>query len=154
AEGAPIEIMNSDCVLELLLGRISPVRLLEIYDLVSYGYPLGLATRVGVISANAAFSPRPKDQETFHRDAYHGEVIWGWQQVALIVGAKSQEAMLRDTPEVRRMGRYRRAYRDAAARGEPEAEDDEENSAWQELSLALKSTDPSVSKNGRLMLKN
>ena len=88
ADGKPVPVMSSDGVLDLLLGKPSAARRDQDLDALSRPYPLGLATEVGAVAANAALSDRPKDAELFNRTAYHGAVIWGWQQTALVEGAE------------------------------------------------------------------
>lgn len=92
ADGRPIPVVSSDGVFALLLGQPSRRERSELVETLSRPYPLGLATEVGTVVANAAFSDRPGDADVFTRAAYHGAVIWGWQQTALIEGAERAAA--------------------------------------------------------------
>ncbi|MBI3548728.1 MAG: hypothetical protein HY078_06715 [Elusimicrobia bacterium] len=119
-EGRPIEVMHSDGVLDLLLGAPTPERIDRILSVWERPYPLGLATEVGGVAANAAFSAREKDFELFGRAAYHGSVIWGWPQLAMIVGARAQAERF-DGPIEARLQAAAGAAADAFGRAGPSA---------------------------------
>ena len=59
-------------------------------------FPAGLMTDVGMLVANPAFCA-PGLQGTFSRNAYHGTVVWSWQQALFAAGLARQLAR-RDLP--------------------------------------------------------
>ena len=46
-------------------------------------FPDGLMTPAGVLVATGALAPGPYLRKLFDRNHYHGEVVWGWPQIAL-----------------------------------------------------------------------
>jgi hypothetical protein len=52
-------------------------------------FPAGLLTDVGVVVANPAYATTATQAE-FTRNAYHGTVIWSWQQAVLAAGLQRQ----------------------------------------------------------------
>jgi glycogen debranching enzyme len=52
-------------------------------------FPAGLMTDVGMLVANPAFCP-PSLQASFSRNAYHGTVVWSWQQALFAAGLARQ----------------------------------------------------------------
>jgi hypothetical protein len=52
-------------------------------------FPAGLLTPVGVVVANPVYAS-PRIQATLTRSAYHGTVIWSWQQAVLAAGIERQ----------------------------------------------------------------
>ena len=92
AAGTPIPIMNSDLGFELLFGapRDTDALAREVTDLLR-PFPAGLMTSVGMVVADAAYAP-PSLQPSFNRNAYHGAVVWSWQQALFAAGLQRQLA--------------------------------------------------------------
>lgn len=92
AAGKPIPIMNSDLGFELLFGTPADTDAMgrEVSDLLR-PWPAGLMTGVGMVVANAAYAP-PALQPSFSRNAYHGAVVWSWQQALFAAGLQRQLA--------------------------------------------------------------
>lgn len=89
AGGRPVRVMHSDEGFALLLGRPDDASLRETADVLR-PYPAGLMTGAGMLVANPAAAPalRPK----FGRGAYHGAVVWSWQQALMAAGLERQLA--------------------------------------------------------------
>ena len=58
-------------------------------DSVMRPFPAGLMTDVGVVVANPVYA-NPELQAQFGNNAYHGTVIWSWQQAVLAAGLARQ----------------------------------------------------------------
>jgi len=54
-------------------------------------FPAGLLTDAGLLVANPVFA-NEQIQRTFNRNAYHGTVVWSWQQAMLAAGLDRQLA--------------------------------------------------------------
>jgi hypothetical protein len=52
-------------------------------------FPAGLLTPVGVVVANPVYAA-PAIQAKLTRSAYHGTVVWSWQQAVLAAGLRRQ----------------------------------------------------------------
>lgn len=89
AQGSPIPIMNSDVGFELLFGEPSGADLQREIAVVMRPFPAGLMTDVGMLIANPAFASQALQQQ-FSRNAYHGTVIWSWQQALMAAGLARQ----------------------------------------------------------------
>jgi hypothetical protein len=89
ADTAPVPVVHSDEGFELLFGRPSPAALRQAVTTVMRPFPAGLLTPVGVVVANPVYAA-PGIQETLTRSAYHGTVIWSWQQAVLAAGLERQ----------------------------------------------------------------
>jgi hypothetical protein len=87
--GAAVRILHSDEGFELLFGTPDPARLDAALGAIMRPFPAGLVTDVGVVVANPVFAP-PAVQARFGRNAYHGTVIWSWQQAVLAAGLERQ----------------------------------------------------------------
>ena len=85
----PIPVMHSDVAADLLFLQRPESHLREIVTNLTRRFPAGLATRVGVLSANPAFADA-KAQALVTRNHYHGTVVWSWQQMMLIAGLDRQ----------------------------------------------------------------
>jgi hypothetical protein len=96
ADGAPIPVMHSDDGFVMLFGAPSPAMLDEIAGRITRPFPAGLRTPVGIVVANPVFAS-PELQRELDRGAYHGTVIWSWQQAMLAEGIDRQLAR-RDLP--------------------------------------------------------
>jgi hypothetical protein len=89
AGGAALPIVNSDEGFELLFGRPSASMLDEAITAVMRPFPAGLLTDVGIVVANPVYAP-PETQARFSKNAYHGTVIWSWQQALFAAGLERQ----------------------------------------------------------------
>ena len=90
ATGKPIPVMNSDVGFELLFGtpRDTDAMARGVRDILR-PFPAGLMTQVGMVVADAAYAP-PALQPSFNRNAYHGAVVWSWQQALFAAGLERQ----------------------------------------------------------------
>ncbi len=164
ADGSPVPVVNSDEGFDLLFGDPSPARLGMAVASLMRPFPAGLMTDVGLLVANPAYAPASL-QGLFTRGAYHGLVVWSWQQAVLAAGLERQLKRRDLTPALRgqllaarkrlwaaieadravanselwswacRAGRYR-----IVAYGAGQADADESNAAqlWSSVFLALK----------------
>ncbi len=89
AEGKPIPIVHSDEGFELLFGHPDAQALEIAIDPVMRPFPAGLMTDAGLVVANPVFAT-PALQTLFSRNAYHGTVIWSWQQAVWAAGLARQ----------------------------------------------------------------
>jgi hypothetical protein len=89
ADGAPVLIMHSDEGFELLFGRPDAAAIAMAADTVARPFPAGLMTDAGMVVANPAFAAPPV-RARFTKNAYHGAVIWSWQQAVLAAGLERQ----------------------------------------------------------------
>lgn len=90
-QGNPIPVMNSDGGFALLFGTPPDDQLKRIVSDVTRPFPTGLVTDVGMLIANPAYASSslwPK----FTSSAYHGTVIWSWQQAMWVAGLDRQLA--------------------------------------------------------------
>ena len=91
ASGRPIPIMHSDDGLALLFTKPTPAQLQRSIDALMRPFPAGLMTPVGLLVANPTFTDRAT-QSRFGNDAYHGTVVWSWQQAVFAAGLSRQLA--------------------------------------------------------------
>jgi hypothetical protein len=89
ADGTPIPVLNSDEGFDFLFGRPSAADLSAALIALSRPFPAGLFTPVGVVVANPVFAV-PAIQAKLSRSAYHGTVVWSWQQAVLAAGLERQ----------------------------------------------------------------
>ncbi len=89
ADGAPVPIVHSDEGFELLFGDPSPAVLEESMATIMRPFPAGLLTDVGIVVADPVYATAEL-QALFTRNAYHGAVIWSWQQAVLAAGLERQ----------------------------------------------------------------
>jgi hypothetical protein len=89
ADGRAIPILNSDEGFELLFDDPSPKALRRALMAVMRPFPAGLLTDVGVVVANPVYAASTL-QDRLTRNAYHGTVIWSWQQAVLAAGLQRQ----------------------------------------------------------------
>ncbi|MBN3841493.1 hypothetical protein [Burkholderia sp. Ac-20349] len=90
-QGNPIPVMNSDGGFALLFGTPPDDALQRIVTDVTRPFPTGLVTDAGMLIANPAYASQalwPK----FTSSAYHGTVIWSWQQAMWVAGLDRQLA--------------------------------------------------------------
>ena len=89
AAGEPIPVMNSDEGFMLLFEDPRPQELDHIVAALMRPFPAGLMTGVGMVVANPVFCT-PARQKLFSRNAYHGTVVWSWQQALFAAGLARQ----------------------------------------------------------------
>jgi hypothetical protein len=89
ASGTPIPVMHSDEGFALLFARLDPQQIDEAVTVLMRPFPAGLMTGVGMLVANPAFCA-PQLQLRFTRNAYHGTVVWSWQQALFAAGLARQ----------------------------------------------------------------
>jgi len=89
--GHPIPVMHSDEGFALLFDDLDPARVDEAVTVLLRVFPAGLMTEVGMLVANPAFCA-PSVQASFSRNAYHGTVVWSWQQALFAAGLVRQLA--------------------------------------------------------------
>ncbi len=95
--GQPIPILNSDEGFRLLLTRPGVLEIARCLDAILLPFPAGLMTDAGVLVANPVFAS-PELRQEFSRYAYHGTVVWSWQQALLFAGLE-QQLRREDLPE-------------------------------------------------------
>jgi hypothetical protein len=100
ANGSPIPIMNSDEGFALMFGEPNAERLGQEVSALLRPYPAGLMTDVGMLVADPVFAP-PEIQARFSRNAYHGVVVWSWQQALFAAGLERQIKRTDLAPPVR-----------------------------------------------------
>jgi hypothetical protein len=89
ADAKTIPVVHSDEGFELLFGRPTPSALREVLAALMRPFPAGLLTDAGVVVANPVYAA-PAVQARLNRNAYHGTVIWSWQQAVLAAGLQRQ----------------------------------------------------------------
>jgi len=89
ADSQPIPIVHSDEGFALLFTRPSPAILDRTVAALMRPFPAGLLTPVGVLVANPVYAA-PSVQARLTRNAYHGTVVWSWQQAVLAAGLQRQ----------------------------------------------------------------
>ena len=88
--GKPIPVMNTDEGFVLMFTDPSPDYLERAAENISAPFPLGLHSPVGLPVANPAYMSDAAARARFSRAAYHGTVVWSWQQALLAAGLKRQ----------------------------------------------------------------
>jgi len=91
ADGRPVPVLHSDVGFGLLFGRPDPDTLAREVAAVMRPFPAGLITDVGMVVANPVFA----GQAAWARlgpQAYHGTVVWAWQQAVMLAGLRRQLA--------------------------------------------------------------
>lgn len=159
----PIPVLHSDGGFALLLQDLPAARVEELVESMLRPFPAGLLTDAGLLVANPTFADHER-QRQLDRAAYHGTVVWSWQQALLAAGLDRQIArrdlppetiarlrkarerlwsVIENTRELRaselwswrcREGRY-----EAAPFGQSEGDADESNAAqlWSTVYLAI-----------------
>jgi hypothetical protein len=87
--GKPLPVMHSDEGFALLFAKPDAVHLELAVTSSLRPFPAGLLTGVGMVVANPAFAPVAL-QSGFSRNAYHGTVVWSWQQALFAAGLERQ----------------------------------------------------------------
>ena len=91
AAGKPVPILHSDEGFALLFGHPDALALDVATTTIARPFPAGLMTGVGMLVANPVFAA-PAWQQRFSPAAYHGTVIWSWQQALVAAGLARQIA--------------------------------------------------------------
>lgn len=91
AQGEPIPILHSDEGFRLLFGKPDAAALDRNVVSLMRPFPAGLMTGVGMLVANPAYADR-EAWPRFDNNAYHGTVVWAWQQAVMAAGLKRQLA--------------------------------------------------------------
>jgi len=91
AAGRPVPIVNSDEGFVLLFGQPPADDLRTFVAALMRPFPAGLMTDAGLLVANPAMAGTTV-QGRFTPAAYHGTVIWSWQQALLAAGLERQLA--------------------------------------------------------------
>ncbi|CAN7528838.1 hypothetical protein LJR230_003624 [Trinickia sp. LjRoot230] len=89
--GTPIPVMNSDGGFALLFGTPSTDVLERVVTSAVQPFPTGLITDAGMLIANPAYASTSL-WPNFTNAAYHGTVVWSWQQAMWIAGLDRQLA--------------------------------------------------------------
>jgi hypothetical protein len=88
--GQPIPILHSDEGFRLLLTEPAvDAELARCLVAIMRPFPAGLVTDAGILVANPALASAELRRE-FTRFAYHGTVVWSWQQALLAAGIERQ----------------------------------------------------------------
>lgn len=98
--GKAVPIVNSDEGFALLFSAPSPAELETYVTAAMRPFPAGLMTDIGMLVANAAQADATA-QGRFTPAAYHGAVVWSWQQALFAAGLERQLAR-RDLPAATR----------------------------------------------------
>jgi hypothetical protein len=91
AQGKPIPVLHSDEGFQLLFGKPDAAALDRNVGNLMRPFPAGLMTDVGMVVANPAYADRDV-WSRFGNNAYHGTVVWAWQQAIMAAGLKRQLA--------------------------------------------------------------
>ena len=87
--GAPVPIINSDEGFMLLFGHPTSADLATFVGTLARPFPAGLMTDIGLLVANPALAAADA-QARFTPAAYHGAVVWSWQQALFAAGLERQ----------------------------------------------------------------
>lgn len=91
AQGHPVPVLHSDEGFRLLFGRPDAAVLDRDVGNLMRPFPAGLMTDAGMLVANPAYAGRDV-WSRFGNNAYHGTVIWAWQQAVMAAGLRRQLA--------------------------------------------------------------
>jgi hypothetical protein len=91
SSGAPIPVIHSDPGFSYLFGHPSALEMERSLSAIMRPFPAGLMTDVGMLVANPVFADQ-RTQSALNRNAYHGTVVWAWQEAVLIAGIDRQLA--------------------------------------------------------------
>jgi hypothetical protein len=89
ADDNVIPVMHSDEGFAMLFGEPNPQILDRATTALMRPFPAGLLTPVGLVVANPVYAP-PSIQARLTKNAYHGTVIWSWQQAVFAAGLQRQ----------------------------------------------------------------
>ena len=96
ADDKSVPVIHSDLGFELLFGQPTATALTGGITAIMRPFPAGLLTPVGVVVANPVYAA-PAIQDKLTRSAYHGTVVWSWQQAVLAAGLR-RELQRQDLP--------------------------------------------------------
>ena len=99
-DGTPVPILHSDDGFLLLFGHPDADQLERAVTAMMRPFPAGLMTGAGLLVANPAFAPAVV-QSRFGPGAYHGTVVWSWQQAIVAAGLTRQLARTDLPPALR-----------------------------------------------------
>lgn len=91
AEGQPVPVLHSDEGFRLLFGQPDARTLARDVGNLMRPFPAGLMTDVGLLVANPAYAG-PEVWPRLGSAAYHGTVVWAWQQAVLAAGLERQSS--------------------------------------------------------------
>ncbi len=89
ANGRPIPVLHSDGGFALLFLNPDPQKARDMVESMLRPFPAGLLTGAGLLVANPAYADT-RIANAFGRNAYHGTVVWSWQQALLAAGLALQ----------------------------------------------------------------
>jgi glycogen debranching enzyme len=89
AQGHPVPVLHSDEGFRLLFGKPDAAVLDRNVVGLMRPFPAGLMTDVGMVVANPAYADHDV-WSRFGNNAYHGTVVWAWQQAIMAAGLKRQ----------------------------------------------------------------
>ncbi|HJR74102.1 MAG TPA: hypothetical protein VJ806_10745 [Luteimonas sp.] len=89
AKGRPIPILHSDGGFVLLFLEPDAKTLDAMVENMLRSFPAGLLTGAGMVVANPVYADT-RVAAGFGRNAYHGTVVWSWQQALLAAGLVRQ----------------------------------------------------------------
>jgi len=89
AAGAPVSVLHSDEGFALLFAEVDAESVDRAVTTLLRPFPAGLMTEVGLLVANPVFAA-PLQQPQLNRNAYHGTVVWSWQQALFAAGLARQ----------------------------------------------------------------
>jgi hypothetical protein len=101
ADAKAVQVVHSDEGFELLFGRPSPEALSLAVTAMLRPFPAGLLTDVGIVVANPVYATRTI-QSQLTSSAYHGTVVWSWQQAVLAAGLARQLKRQDLAPELKK----------------------------------------------------
>lgn len=89
AAGKPVPVLHSDGGFALLFRKPEPQALQDMVETALRPFPAGLLTDAGMLVANPAYVD-DRIAADFGRNAYHGAVVWSWQQALMAAGLARQ----------------------------------------------------------------
>ncbi len=89
ADDQSIPVIHSDVGFELLFGHPTAAVLNMAVTAPMRPFPAGLLTSVGMVVANPVYAAT-SIQGKLTRSAYHGTVVWSWQQAVMAAGLQRQ----------------------------------------------------------------
>ena len=87
--GAPVPVLHSDEGFALLFADLDAEGVDRAVTTLMRPFPAGLMTEVGLLVANPAYCTGDL-QAQLNRNAYHGTVVWSWQQALFAAGLARQ----------------------------------------------------------------
>ena len=89
ADERAVPVLHSDVGFDLLFGQPTEAVLEQGVTALMRPFPAGLLTPVGVVVANPVYAAAAI-QARLTQSAYHGTVVWSWQQAVLAAGLRRQ----------------------------------------------------------------